>query len=136
MVYGTIGEVTKRAVGASDGTGSAVLSEANADRIAASLCRMRGAALKLGQMLSIQDDKLISPQFTSLIARVRQSADIMPQRQLYTQLESELGSGWKSHFLEFEETPLAAASIGQVHRGVLKDGLEVAVKVQYPGILY
>ena len=54
MFAGTIGEATKRAVGASDDSGSVVLSERNADRLAESLCRMRGAALKLGQMLSIQ----------------------------------------------------------------------------------
>ena len=59
---------------------------------------------------------------------------MMPKAQLYSQLEKELGEDWRSKFLEFEEVPVAAASIGQVHRGKTLDGCTVAIKVQYPGV--
>jgi aarF domain-containing kinase len=109
-------------------------SEANAERLAAGLCRMRGAALKVGQMLSIQDDSVIPPQLARILERVRDSADVMPQHQLATVLRTELGEDWESKFKSFEMKPMAAASIGQVHRAVLLDGREVALKIQYPGV--
>ena len=62
--------------------GGVMLSEANAERLASALCRMRGAALKLGQMLSIQDEEVLPPQFQAALERVRAGADVMPRRQL------------------------------------------------------
>jgi aarF domain-containing kinase len=120
--------------GSSDKLFTNVLSEQNAERLAATLCRMRGAALKLGQIISIQDESVIPPQVQKILDRVRQQADIMPKKQLYSQLEKELGADWQSKFQSFEETPIAAASIGQVHKAVAADGTVVAVKVQYPGV--
>ncbi|XP_072704888.1 atypical kinase COQ8B, mitochondrial [Ciconia boyciana] len=114
--------------------GGPLLSEANAERIVATLCRVRGAALKLGQMVSIQDASFLSPQLQLIFERVRQSADFMPRWQTTQVLAEELGPGWREKMSVFEETPFAAASIGQVHLGVLRDGTEVAMKVQYPGI--
>ncbi|XP_068766635.1 atypical kinase COQ8B, mitochondrial [Struthio camelus] len=212
---------------------SPFLSEANAERIVDTLCRVRGAALKLGQMLSIQDSSFLSPQLQRIFERVRQSADFMPSWQTSVSssvphaehapapprpslpprhrrddpavpalptfpasrwrledflprgcsareprvrvgcrpavafpwpgagrrqperpsaqacasqracrplpvpqqvLAEELGPAWREKMSAFEETPFAAASIGQVHLGVLRDGTEVAVKIQYPGI--
>eukprot|EP01039_Chlorochromonas_danica_P007472 gene7472-8262_t len=110
------------------------LSDESAERLAESLCRMRGAALKLGQMLSIQDENSLPPALAKALDRVKQAADYMPQRQLEAQLVSQLGSDWRSHFTEFNPVPIAAASIGQVHRAVLKDGTAVALKIQYPGV--
>lgn len=110
------------------------LSEANAERLAVTLCRMRGAALKLGQMLSIQDDTIIPPQVQKILQRVRDNADVMPRKQLEKVLVRELGPDWQKHFQEFQYRPIAAASIGQVHRAVLTDGMEVAMKIQYPGV--
>ena len=106
-----------------DGTGdsnstavySSFLSESNAERLAEALCRMRGAALKLGQMLSIQDENVMPPQFQAALERVRAGADVMPRRQLEKVLNSELGSEWRERVQEFDDQPLAAASIGQVH---------------------
>lgn len=114
--------------------GSAFLSEANAERIVNTLCKVRGAALKLGQMLSIQDDSFINPQLQKIFERVRQSADFMPSRQMMGVLLSDLGPDWRQQLLSFEDRPFAAASIGQVHLGVLTDGRQVAMKIQYPGI--
>ncbi|XP_070777133.1 atypical kinase COQ8A, mitochondrial isoform X1 [Enoplosus armatus] len=113
---------------------SAFLSEANAERIVRTLCKVRGAALKLGQMLSIQDDVFINPQLAKIFERVRQSADFMPPKQMMKAISSDLGPNWRDKLEYFEEKPFAAASIGQVHLARLKDGREVAMKIQYPGV--
>ncbi|XP_011618196.1 atypical kinase COQ8A, mitochondrial isoform X3 [Takifugu rubripes] len=113
---------------------SAFLSEANAERIVRTLCKVRGAALKIGQMLSIQDDAFINPQLAKIFERVRQSADFMPSRQMMKAVSSDLGPDWRDKLEYFEEKPFAAASIGQVHLGRLKGGREVAMKIQYPGV--
>ncbi|EFX89928.1 hypothetical protein DAPPUDRAFT_300027 [Daphnia pulex] len=110
------------------------LTDANAERIVKTLCKVRGAALKLGQMLSMQDNTLINPQLQKIFERVRQSADFMPVRQMESVLIKELGPDWRSKFNDFQEKPFAAASIGQVHSATLPDGREVAIKIQYPGV--
>ncbi|XP_045930670.1 atypical kinase COQ8B, mitochondrial isoform X1 [Micropterus dolomieu] len=137
---GAIAEIAKQSFGGKQkGDMSALLdsplmSEANAERIVNTLCKVRGAALKIGQMLSIQDNSFINPQLQKIFERVRQSADFMPAWQMTKALEKELGSGWREKLSSFEDKPFAAASIGQVHHGVLKDGREIAMKIQYPGV--
>ncbi|EGW06415.1 Uncharacterized aarF domain-containing protein kinase 4 [Cricetulus griseus] len=140
---GALAEVTKKSLpggrlqheGSSSGLGSSpFLSEANAERIVQTLCTVRGAALKIGQMLSIQDNSFISPQLQRIFERVRQSADFMPRWQMLRVLEEELGKDWQDKVASLEEVPFAAASIGQVHKEMLKDGTEVAVKIQYPSV--
>ena len=113
---------------------SRFMSAANTERLAEGLCRMRGAALKVGQMLSIQDDSLLPPQLQQVLNRVRDSADVMPRHQLERTLASELGEGWEARMRRFDWSPIAAASIGQVHRGEDGEGREVVMKVQYPGV--
>ncbi|UXI17427.1 E3 ubiquitin-protein ligase RNF13-like [Sarcoptes scabiei] len=110
------------------------LTTSNAMKIVDTLCQVRGAALKLGQMLSIQDNEILSPELQMIFERVRQSADYMPEKQLITVIGKELGHDWQSKFKEFDLKPLAAASIGEVHKAQLNDGSMVAVKVQYPGV--
>ncbi|XP_007905399.1 atypical kinase COQ8A, mitochondrial isoform X1 [Callorhinchus milii] len=139
---GALAEVAKKSWRHEDRTaggkavtdGSPFLSEANAERIVNTLCKVRGAALKLGQMLSIQDDAFINPQLQKIFERVRQSADFMPTKQMLKVLSNDLGPGWRDLLEFFEERPFAAASIGQVHLAKLKDGREVAMKIQYPGV--
>uniref|UniRef100_A0A8C7HS44 Coenzyme Q8B n=1 Tax=Oncorhynchus kisutch TaxID=8019 RepID=A0A8C7HS44_ONCKI len=134
---GAIAEVAKQSMGAKRGAllDSPLLSEANAERIVDTLCKVRGAALKIGQMLSIQDNSFINPQLQKIFERVRQSADFMPAWQMNKVLEEELGVGWREKLSSFAEKPFAAASIGQVHHGMLQDGREVAMKIQYPGVV-
>ncbi|XP_058471039.1 atypical kinase COQ8A, mitochondrial [Solea solea] len=113
---------------------SPFLSEANAQRIVRTLCKVRGAALKLGQILSIQDEAFINPELARIFERVRQSADFMPIQQMMKTVRNDLGPNWRDKLEYFEEKPFAAASIGQVHLGRLKDGRDVAMKIQYPGV--
>ncbi|XP_003474314.2 atypical kinase COQ8A, mitochondrial [Cavia porcellus] len=139
--FGALAEVAKKSLRPENSTGkkavldsSPFLSEANAERIVRTLCKVRGAALKLGQMLSIQDDAFINPHLAKIFERVRQSADFMPLKQMMKTLNNDLGPNWRDKLEYFEERPFAAASIGQVHLARMKGGREVAMKIQYPGV--
>ncbi|TQE11553.1 hypothetical protein C1H46_002928 [Malus baccata] len=140
LAWGTIQESTKRLVYGTPTSSdkqsplSPFLSPQNAERLALALCRMRGAALKLGQMLSIQDESLVPAPILAALDIVRQGADVMPRKQLNQVLDAELGPDWQSKLFSFDYEPLASASIGQVHRAVTKDGMDVAMKIQYPGV--
>ncbi|XP_009111348.1 protein ABC transporter 1, mitochondrial [Brassica rapa] len=140
LAWGAVKESTYRLVNGTPPTQgnkpalSSILSEENAERLALGLCEMRGAALKVGQMLSIQDESLVPAPILNALELVRQGADVMPRSQLNPVLDAELGPNWQSKLASFDYEPLAAASIGQVHRAVTKDGLEVAMKIQYPGV--
>jgi aarF domain-containing kinase len=141
LAAGTVSEVASRFFkgGTNSGAaGSPITNDANADRLAATLCRMRGAALKMGQMLSIQDESLLPPALARALQQVRQGADAMPNYQVLKQLTDQLGLDWRDKFVSFDETPFAAASIGQVHRATIRDPSgtirDVVVKVQYPGV--
>lgn len=112
-----------------------MLSAQNMDRLVAKLSRMRGAALKMGQMMSFQDSKMLPPAIQEVLMRVQDCADYMPASQRNKVLAANLGAEWRDLFGEFDEKPIAAASIGQVHSATLKStGERVAVKVQYPGV--
>uniref|UniRef100_A0A674DUH3 Atypical kinase COQ8A, mitochondrial n=1 Tax=Salmo trutta TaxID=8032 RepID=A0A674DUH3_SALTR len=136
--FGALAEVAKKSMRPTDKKAvldsSPFLSEANAERIVRTLCKVRGAALKLGQMLSIQDDAFINPQLAKIFERVRQSADFMPIKQMTKSINNDLGPNWRDKLESFEERPFAAASIGQVHLAKMKNGKEVAMKIQYPGV--
>ena len=137
LAMGTIAEATRRATGISPSPGTSTwLSDANAERLASTLCRMRGAALKLGQMLSIQDDTVLPAPLAVALEKVRAGADRMPDAQLNAVLAKEFGrEDWEeSLFQTFDRVPIAAASLGQVHYAVTKDGKQVVLKVQYPGV--
>ncbi|XP_064232887.1 LOW QUALITY PROTEIN: atypical kinase COQ8A, mitochondrial-like [Aotus nancymaae] len=140
--FRALAEVAKKSLRSEDPSGkkavldsSPFLSEANAEGIVRTLCKVRGAALKLGQMLSIQDAAFISPHLAKIFERVRQSADFMSLKQMMKTLNHDLGPNWRDKLEYFEERPFAAASIGQVHLVRMKGGREVAMKkTQYPGV--
>ncbi|MEO1708533.1 MAG: AarF/ABC1/UbiB kinase family protein [Pseudomonadota bacterium] len=111
-----------------------ILTPGNAKRLADQLARMRGAAMKVGQLLSMEAGELIPKEFSDVLARLRSAAEPMPPRQLKQVLNRQWGKGWLARFEHFEPVPLAAASIGQVHRARTLDGEDLAIKIQYPGV--
>ncbi len=113
---------------------SLVLTPSNITRITDQLANMRGAAMKIGQLLSIDDGEFLPPELSAILARLRDDAESMPKDQLQNVLDEAWGEGWKDELLYFSYAPIAAASIGQVHKVILMDGTTLAVKVQYPGI--
>lgn len=111
-----------------------VLTPGNVGRLADRLSHLRGAAMKLGQMISMDAGDLLPPELAAILAQLRSQAHRMPPEQLRRVLNSEWGPDWRRRFARFNATPIAAASIGQVHRATLPDGRELAIKVQYPGV--
>ena len=109
-----------------------------AKQIVAVLGTMKGAAMKLGQVMSFLDVGLVPEEhreeFQRELAKLRDAAPTVSFKQMRKVIEDELGEPIKDVFAEFDEEPVAAASIGQVYRARLHDGREVAVKVQYPGV--
>jgi predicted unusual protein kinase regulating ubiquinone biosynthesis (AarF/ABC1/UbiB family) len=109
-----------------------------ADRLVAALGTMKGAAMKLGQTFSVIDAGLVGEEhreeFQRKLAKLQASAEPHPFKDIRKVVEQDLGEKLSDAFADFAEEPLAAASIGQVHRATLHDGREVAVKVQYPGV--
>lgn len=111
-----------------------VMTPANARRIADELGRMRGAAMKVGQLMSMDAGDVLPPEIAAILDRLRADADPMPPKQLRDVLNAEWGRGWMARFERFDVRPMAAASIGQVHRATTTDGRDLALKIQYPGI--
>jgi len=132
---GMIGEGTRAlARGRRTSFGDLLLTPANANRLAERLSEMRGAAMKVGQLLSMDTGELLPPAIAEILARLREDAHSMPLGQVAQVLNGAWGEGWDQRFERFFFTPIAAASIGQVHEARLKDGRRIAVKVQYPGV--
>lgn len=111
-----------------------LLTPKNIIRVTEQLAQMRGAAMKIGQLVSMDTGDVLPPELSQIMARLRNDAHFMPAAQLKHVLNAEWGAGWLKHFKSFDVHPIAAASIGQVHSAVLKDGRRLAIKVQYPGV--
>ncbi|SFB85315.1 ABC1 kinase family protein [Tropicimonas isoalkanivorans] len=111
-----------------------LLSPGNAARVADDLARMRGAAMKVGQLVSMEAGDVLPPDLAAIFSRLQASADPMPPKQLERVLRSNWGEDWRGDFAHFDPRPIAAASIGQVHKATLRDGRTLAIKVQYPGV--
>ncbi|HHC7309123.1 TPA: ABC1 kinase family protein [Vibrio campbellii] len=111
-----------------------LLTPQNIARLTDQLAHLRGAAMKLGQMLSMDAGDVLEPDLADILSRLRSNADPMPAKQLNGVMENALGTNWKTEFLSFNFKPIASASIGQVHQAYSDAGDNLAVKVQYPGV--
>ncbi|WP_420861223.1 ABC1 kinase family protein [Algirhabdus cladophorae] len=111
-----------------------LLTPRNIGRVAEQLAQMRGAAMKIGQLVSMDTGEVLPPELAQIMARLRDDAHFMPPNQLKQVLSAGWGDAWLGSFRNFNVRPIAAASIGQVHRATLKDGRDLAIKVQYPGV--
>ena len=111
-----------------------LLTPGNARRLTKQLAEMRGAAMKLGQIFSMDTGDFLPRELADILATLRDAAYAMPEDQLESVLTDAFGPGYGSKLKNFERQPFAAASIGQVHRLSTRDGRAAVLKVQYPGV--
>jgi predicted unusual protein kinase regulating ubiquinone biosynthesis (AarF/ABC1/UbiB family) len=115
---------------------AAELQARTAEQIFQVLGQLKGGAMKLGQALSIFEAALpeeVAAPYRAALTKLQEAAPPLPVAAVHKVLAAEFGAEWRAMFQEFNDTPAAAASIGQVHRARWSDGREVAVKIQYPG---
>lgn len=126
----------KRVGGKSAELVAAELQARTAEQMFKVLGELKGGAMKLGQAMSIFEAALpeeVAGPYRAALTKLQDAAPPLPAESIHQILTEELGSDWRTKFLEFSDQPAAAASIGQVHKGTWHDGRVVAVKVQYPG---
>ena len=112
------------------------IQQRTAEQVFRVLGELKGGALKLGQALSIFEAALppeIAGPYRATLTRLQESAPPLPAATVHKVLATDLGPDWRAEFVEVDDAPAAAASIGQVHRAIWADGRQVAVKIQYPG---
>lgn len=115
---------------------SAEIGQKTAEQVFQVLGTLKGGAMKFGQALSVYEAAIpeeYAAPYREALTKLQNAAPPMAISAVHTMLAQQLGSGWRQHFQDFDDEAIAAASIGQVHRGIWKDGSPVAVKIQYPG---
>ena len=115
---------------------TAELQARTAEQMFSVLGELKGGAMKMGQAMSIFEAAMpeeVAGPYRAALTRLQEAAPPLPAASIHAILAEELGADWRDRFAEFNDTPAAAASIGQVHKAVWHDGRVVAVKVQYPG---
>jgi predicted unusual protein kinase regulating ubiquinone biosynthesis (AarF/ABC1/UbiB family) len=126
----------KRVTGMASDVISAEVQQRTAEQLFKVLGQLKGGAMKMGQAMSVFEAALpeeIAGPYRAALTKLQEAAPPLPAASVHKALASELGPRWRQRFRELDDTPAAAASIGQVHRAIWKDGRDVAVKVQYPG---
>ena len=112
-----------------------VLTPANVKRVADKLSELRGAAMKVGQLLSMDAGDILPAELATILSRLRTDARPMPTREVVAVMQQSFGQGWEQRFKHFSIMPMAAASIGQVHAAISQSDRQLALKIQYPGII-
>lgn len=126
----------KRLTGKSKDEVTAELMEKAAEQVFTVLGELKGGAMKVGQALSVMEAAIpeqFGEPYREALTKLQKDAPPLPADKVHRVLDAQLGTKWRERFSEFDDTPIASASIGQVHRGVWSDGRRVAVKIQYPG---
>jgi len=128
--------IGKRLSGRSAEEVNAELQARTAEQLFAVLGQLKGGAMKLGQQLSIFEAAVpeeVAGPYREALVKLQEAAPPMPVRTVHAVLAQQLGGRWRDRFADFDDSPAAAASIGQVHQATWRDGRTVAVKIQYPG---
>ena len=126
----------KRLTGKSKDEVNAELMEKAANQLFSVLGELKGGAMKVGQALSVLEAAIpeqYGEPYREALTKLQKDAPPLPAEKVHRVLDAQLGTKWRVRFRSFDDTPVASASIGQVHKAVWGDGREVAVKIQYPG---
>ena len=126
----------KRLTGTSRDEVNADLMEKAANQLFTVLGELKGGAMKVGQALSVMEAAVpeqFGEPYREALTKLQKDAPPLPAAKVHRVLDAQLGTKWRDRFTSFDDTPIASASIGQVHKAVWADGRDVAVKIQYPG---